>query len=99
MTVATVLKFFKNLSGFEIVSFFAVLRDIEAFDFFGFTYAHTGKHIRYFQQHNGADECKSPGDQTTYKLVAELSPVAAQAADWFACAENRIDELLGEDAG
>ncbi len=85
MTVAAVLKFFKNLSGFEIVSFFAVLRDIEAFNFFGFAHAHTGNHIRYFEKDNGADEGKAPGDQNAYKLVAELSPVTIQTADWFAC--------------
>jgi hypothetical protein len=99
MTVAAVLKIFKARSGFEIVSFFAMLGDIKAFDFFGFTYAHTGDHIRYFQEHNGADERKAPGDQNAYELIAELSPVAVQTADWFACAENRIDELLSENAG
>src|SRR5271167_91105 len=99
MPDAAVMIIFGALSGFEVIRFFAVLRDVQAFDLLRLTHAHAGNHIRYFQEHNGADERKAPGNQYAYKLVAELSPVTVHSAYGFTRAENRIDHLLREDAG
>src|SRR5580704_5019601 len=89
----------RTFSGLEVIRLFTVLRDVQTFDFFGFGHAHTGNHIRYFQQDDGSDQSEAPSNQHAYKLVAELSPMSIHSADWFACAENRIDHLLREDAG
>ncbi len=86
-------------SGLEVVRFFTVLRDVQTFDLFRFGHAHAGNHIRYFQQHNGSDQREAPGNQYAHKLVAELAPVSVHSANRLACAKNRIDHLLSEDAG
>src|SRR5580704_15464281 len=87
------------LSGLKVVGLFAVLRDVQTFDLFCFTYAHSGNDIRYFEKDNGADDGEAPGNQYTHKLVAELAPVAVHSADRFACAEDGIDDLLRKDSG
>src|SRR5579862_3228275 len=91
--------FFSALSGLEVIGLFAVLRDVQTFDFLYFAHAHAGNHIRYFEKDNGADDGEAPGNQYADELVAELTPVAVKSADGFACAEDGIDDLLREDSG
>src|SRR5580704_8001275 len=76
-----------------------MLRDVQSFNLFRFRYTNAGNHVCYFQEDNGADQRKAPGDQYAHKLVAKLSPVTIHTADGLACAENWIDHLLGENAG
>src|SRR4249920_1305034 len=99
MTDAVVLIIPVTLSGLEVIGLFAVLRDVQPFDLFRFGNAHAGNHICYFQEHNGANQRKAPGNQYAYKLVAKLSPMSVESANGFARAEDRIDHLLGENAG
>src|SRR5579859_3099804 len=85
--------------GFQIIGFFAMLRDVQPFDFMFFADAEPGKEIGDFQDNQCSDERKAPGDRNADELIANLSPAAIEPPNWFARAEDWIDDLLREDAG
>src|SRR5271163_621266 len=89
----------RSSSGFQVVGFFAVLRDVETFDLIRFAHADASNHIRYFQQDNGSYQGEAPREEYAYKLITKLAPVAVQSSNGLARAENRVDHLLRKDPG
>src|SRR5207245_6164147 len=59
-------------SRFEVVSFFAVLRHIQSFDFVFLAHAHADEHVGNLQQHKGPNQSKDPRDDHADELTAPL---------------------------
>jgi len=76
-----------------------VLRDVQTLDLLFFGDADAGDPIGDLEQYDRADDGKTPCDQDTDELIAHLAPMAVQSTDWFTRAEDRVDNLLREDAG
>src|SRR5881296_2940036 len=68
-------------SRFEVVSFFAVLRHIQTFDFVFLAHAHADEHVGNLQQHKGAHQSKDPRDDRADELIAHLAEVSVEPAD------------------
>ena len=91
-------------SGSEVIPFFAVLCDVEAFDFLFRRYTQTDEEVNDFEQDERAHDGKNPGNGYSHKLIEELMPVALddtgrQSGAGLRILEDRIDGAGGEDAG
>src|SRR5215469_18016975 len=80
------------LSRFQVIPFFTVQRDVEAFDFVLFADAQSGHDVDNFQDRDGSDKGKDPGEQDSDYLISNLAPVAIQAAHGFPVAEDGIND-------
>src|SRR5258705_11141336 len=72
----------------EVVSFFAVLRHVQAFYFVVLARAEARYQVSDFQNHNCADKCESQRNQQTNQWVPDLTQVAAQPTHSLTYAEN-----------
>src|ERR1700682_2739895 len=79
---------------FQVISLFAMLRNVQSLDLLLFRYPHARYHIYHLQQDDRPGESEAPSDQHADKLIAQLSPVPIQPADRFPSPINRIDCLL-----
>src|SRR5262249_2674854 len=86
-------------SALKVVSLFAVLRDVESFDFFFLAHSQADCKVDEFKEHQRPNECEPPGDDHADQLIADLPPIPIQPSDWLIGAKNRIDGGLREDSG
>ena len=84
---------------FHVISFFAVLRNIQALYFVFFGDANSGDGVDNLQNYDGADESKHPRKEHSNQLITHLCPAAIEPADRFAFTENGIEYGLCEHTG
>src|SRR6267154_5558296 len=83
----------------KVISFFAVLCNVQSFDLMLFRHAYAGQQVYDLEQHERSHQRKDPGDQDTHELVADLAPMPVQRADGLARSKDGVDYLLSEHTG
>src|SRR5207248_6177459 len=86
-------------SGFQIVAFLTMLRDVQPFDLMVLAHPHADQQIGDLQKNNCADQRHDPGSQNPNQLIAYLRPVSIDRAYGFAGAKDGVDRLRGKDPG
>src|SRR5262245_50243899 len=81
---------------FQIVRFFAVLSNVQAFHFVLFRDAETGNQVGYFENHDRAEQSETPGEEYSDQLISHLAPIPVARAHRLAVAKNWIDDGLCE---
>src|SRR6185369_4157124 len=61
---------------FQIVRFFAVLRNVQPFHLVLFAHTEAGHQVGDFKNHDGSHQREAPGEKNADQLIAYLAPVA-----------------------
>src|ERR1700693_6653395 len=83
----------------QVIRLFAVLRDIQPFDFLLFRYPQTRNRIYDLQNHNRSYQREYPREPNAHQLVAHLAPMSIQPAGRFSRAINWIVNRPREYSG